>query len=111
MAHYDLGIMDTAPVPGRWYDDYKPEQYRCISIEDDLLEPVFWRMPELPCFWCTLSQPGKGIDWTGVNLIPPSSLPEFLHALRQFGDPELILAADLVQESIEQETFMILFGL
>lgn len=40
MATHEFGILPQAPAPGRRYDSYEPEKYRCISIDDEALAPL-----------------------------------------------------------------------
>ena len=34
MAKHEFEIMDTAPIPEQTYNNYEPEKYHCISVED-----------------------------------------------------------------------------
>ena len=40
MATHEFGLLPEAPVPGRRYDDYEPEKYHCISVDDVWIEPL-----------------------------------------------------------------------
>ena len=35
MAKHEFGIMESAPVNGKRYDEYEPKKYNCISVDDD----------------------------------------------------------------------------
>ena len=38
MAKHEFGIMESAPVSGKRYDEYEPKKYNCISVDDDYIE-------------------------------------------------------------------------
>lgn len=40
MAKHEFGIMDIAPTMEQEYNDYEPEQYHCVSVEDENIEPL-----------------------------------------------------------------------
>ena len=40
MATHEFGLLPEAPVPGRRYDDYEPEKYHCISVDDVWINPL-----------------------------------------------------------------------
>lgn len=40
MAKHEFGIMDKAPTLEQEYNDYKPEKYHCISVEDEDIESL-----------------------------------------------------------------------
>ena len=37
MPKHEFGIMQEAPAPGVRYDEYEPQRYRCIAVDDDAL--------------------------------------------------------------------------
>ena len=36
MPKHEFGIMQTDPKPTQVFDDYEPEKYNCLSIDDAL---------------------------------------------------------------------------
>ncbi|MBE5972711.1 MAG: hypothetical protein E7246_09380 [Lachnoclostridium sp.] len=38
MAKHEFGIMQNAPKPGERYDEYEPQKYLCISVDDNYVE-------------------------------------------------------------------------
>ena len=40
MAKHEFGIMQIAPQKGKRYDEYEPQKYECISINDDYIEKM-----------------------------------------------------------------------
>ena len=40
MAKHEFGIMESAPVSGKRYDEYEPKKYNCISVDDDYIEGI-----------------------------------------------------------------------
>lgn len=40
MPEHNFGIMQTAPEKGKRFDNYTPEKYSCISVDDDDIMPL-----------------------------------------------------------------------
>ena len=78
MAKHEFGIMKVTPKLNERYDTYEPEKYDCISIDDDFIEPLLDKLAQIDCYWHTLNQPGSGLEYCGISLIPPSSLEQFV---------------------------------
>ncbi len=109
MASIEFGIMNTLPLPGQRYDQYLPEQYHCVTVYDEALDPVLPDLALLPCFWHTLEQPARGLDYCGVTLIPPDSLPQM--AAVTDGVPALAPLTELLRQAALEGKFVIHFGL
>lgn len=39
MAKHEFGIIDSFEE-NKWYSNYEPEKYNCISVSDDLIEEL-----------------------------------------------------------------------
>ncbi len=109
MATHEFGIMDRAPRPGERYDEYQPEKYRCIAVDDDWVEPVMPELADVDCFWHTLDTPGKGLDYCGINLIPPDSLDKMLHSIEAI--PAFDGLKKLLQTAKKEGKYVIHYGL
>ena len=77
MAKHEFGIMESAPVSGKRYDEYEPKKYNCISVDDDYIEGIE-QLLMFDSFRHTIDIPMKGLNYIGITLIPPKSLEEFL---------------------------------
>ncbi len=40
MARYEFGIMQSAPIEGERYDNYEPEKFNCITVDDCYIENI-----------------------------------------------------------------------
>ena len=40
MAKHEFGIMESAPIGGKRYDEYEPKKYNCIAIDDDYIDGI-----------------------------------------------------------------------
>ena len=109
MAKHDFGIMQTAPKAGERYDDYEPEKYNCISVDDDFIEQIAEKTTHIPCFWHTVDNLQKGLAYCGVTLIPPESLPGFINAL--YSDDNFAELAWLMNCAHKENRFVIHYGL
>lgn len=109
MASHKFGIMNLSPELNERYDYYEPEKYDCISINDDYIEPLLEKLACIECYWHTLERPERGLAYCGINLIPPSSMEQFIECLEgKVGTAELI---KLLSKAKEEEKFVIHFGI
>lgn len=106
---HEFGIMERAPGPGERYDDYEPWKYRSVAVSDDWIEPLLPKLMAADCFWHTLDQPGKGLDYAGVTLIPPASLGVVRQVMQGF--PALAPLRKLLAEAEAAGQFVIHFGI
>ncbi|MBO5253425.1 MAG: hypothetical protein J6C51_05725 [Clostridia bacterium] len=106
MVH-EFGIMLTDPKSGETYNEYEPEKYGCVVVHDEIVECFGDSvLRDLPCFWCSVDRPEKGLAYCGITLIPPSSLPTLLEAA---GESETL--QKLLEKAIAENRFVIHYGL
>lgn len=109
MAMHEFGIMQTPPQEGKRYDEYEPEKYDCISVNDDYLEDIVGNFDHIDFYWHTLAVKGKGIAYCGVTLIPPASINSFVEVIK--GVPELAELKELSEKAFRENKWIIHFGL
>ena len=110
MPKHSFCIMDRAPRPGEWYSDYDPwDFYPEVVIDHIYLEEQLGRFNAIPCYWQTLDQPGGGLDYCGITLIPPGSIPAFLAVARAL--PGLGPLLPLLEQAEREGKFVIHFGI
>lgn len=109
MAKHEFGIMKITPKLNERYDAYEPEKYDCLSVDDDYIEPLLEKLSIVDCYWHTLKQPGKGLAYCGITLIPPSSIWKFVELIEgNIGTEEL---KSLLVKAREDNNFVIHFGI
>ena len=109
MARHEFGIMQNAPKPGKRYDQYDPQKYNCISVDDDYVEIIGADLRNADFYWHTLAIPAKGIAYTGITLIPPTSVQAFTAAIKDFA--ELNELKELLEKALRENKWVIHFGL
>lgn len=109
MARHEFGIMQIPPKSGERYDEYEPEKYHCISVDDDFIEPLTWKVSDIDCYAHTVDIPMKGLAYCGITLIPPESLSEFISISGE--DEKLAELTKLMLEAQKQNKFVIHYGL
>lgn len=108
MAKHEFGMMPLAPQDGVRYDEYEPERYHCIAVDDDIIETVDRLFCEIPMFWHTTDVPGKGLAYCGVTLIPPDASRRMLEVLPE--NSELNELCTLLETACADEKWVIHFG-
>ncbi|SMB80654.1 hypothetical protein SAMN00017405_1970 [Desulfonispora thiosulfatigenes DSM 11270] len=78
MANHEFGIMETDPKKNQRFDEYDPEKYKLIKINDDFIEPLLPEFKNIPCYWHTLKRPEMNLAYCGITLIPPDSMEDFI---------------------------------
>ncbi len=109
MAKHEFGIMPEAPEKCIRYDEYEPEKYGCVSVDDDFLEDRLAEFAGIDFYWHTLAVSGKGLAYCGITLIPPNSMPAFIEVIAS--TPELYELSQLMQKAYAEQKWVIHFGL
>lgn len=109
MAKHEFGIMQDAPQKGERYDEYEPQKYNCISVDDEFIEIILSDLDDIDFCWHSPDVCEKGLAYCGITLIPPSSLPEFISVIRN--RPELSELTRLMQKAEYENKWVIHFGL
>ncbi len=109
MADHKFGIMQTAPNKGKRYDDYEPQKYNCISVNDDYLEDIAASLSDIDFYRHTLDISGKGIAYCGITLIPPTSIPEIISVIDSIF--ELTELKELLNKAYIEDKWVIHFGI
>lgn len=109
MPRHEFGIMQKSPISGERYDNYDPEKYCCISVDDDDIEPLLTKLQAVKCYWHTLDRPEFGLAYYGVTLIPPQSMEAMMKIMWQNRNLSELLS--LLSEAQSANKFIIHFGL
>ena len=54
MSYHNFGIMQTPPEHGKRYNDYEPEKYNCLSVNDDYIESIVNDLNNMDFHWHTI---------------------------------------------------------
>lgn len=109
MPKHEFGIMQSHPISGKRYDDYEPQKYDCISIDDAYIEPLLSQLAEINMYWHTLDVRGRGLAYCGVTLIPPFSIDSILLLLSD--REEYAELTQLLLRAKTDDKFVIHFGI
>ena len=109
MAKHEFGIMQIVPQKGKRYDEYEPQKYDCISVNDDYIENIVSDFDDIDFYWHSLDVPGKGLCYCGITLIPPSSMQAFISIIENY--PKLSELTKLLQNAYKENKWVIHYGL
>ena len=101
--------MPDAPLKGKRYDDYEPEKYNCISVDDIYLENIVSSFDHIDFYWQTLDIKEKGIAYCGVTLIPPTSQKAFINVISEIYGLETLVR--LIEKASRENKWVIHYGL
>jgi len=118
LAKHEFGIIDSFEE-NKWYSNYEPEKYNCISVSDDLIEELIIKYNEeltaIKTYFQVTTQPGTGLDYYGVTLIPPESLRQFRKVIVKANDhcqsQELKLLIEKISDAISKDRYLIHYGI
>ena len=109
MAKHEFGIMPDAPLDGKRYDEYEPQKYACIAVNDDYIQKISPRLESLDFYWHTVSVKGHGLAYYGITLIPPGSLKAFIDAISDTS--ELYQLKNLLKVASDNDKWVIHYGI
>ena len=109
MAKHEFGIMQNPPEEHKRYDEYEPEKYSCISVDDDYIEKIDANLNNIDFYWHTLDIKGKGLAYCGVTLIPPTSMESFINVIKEVN--ELSELKELLVKAHKENKWVIHYGL
>ena len=101
--------MREDPKCAQRYDEYEPEKYDCIAVDDELVESIDPLWCELEFYWHTRSVPGKGLAYCGITLIPPEVLDACISAI--VGMEGVAPLRRLLEQAMVEHKYVIHFGL
>ena len=109
MAMHEFGIMQTEPAVGQQFEEYAPRKYHCICVDDAEIERLLPETEGLELYRHTVDCAGKGLDYTGITLIPPVSLPKLPEAVTRQGDMAKLAA--LLRRAERENKWVIHYGI
>jgi len=104
LAKHEFGIIDS---------------FEENTVNDDLVEELIIKYNEelmaIKTYFQVTTQPGTGLDYCGVTLIPPESLKQFrdiiIKANNHFKAKELQLLTEKITEAITGNKYLIHYGI
>ena len=96
------------PKPGQIFEEYEPEKYDCIAVDDECIQAVIERVKSLKCYWHSLDRPEAGLAYHGITLIPPESVGEMIEAVRDVSGMERL--TEMLVVAKRERKFVIHFG-
>ena len=111
MLKHEFGNMQKNPPKKKRFDSYTPDKYKCISIDDIYIEPIFIGLQKIDCYWHTLQRPEKGLAYYGITLIPPQSMSGLIEILVGENKEEYAPLISLALKAQADEKYIIHFGI
>lgn len=112
MPRHEFGIIEDNQIKNIF--TYDPEEYNCISIDDDFILPLIGSFKIVKTYYHNFYRPDFGLAYWGITLIPIDSLSQFQEILvsnkQYFNSLEYIELVELVTEAIQKRKNVIHFG-
>lgn len=109
MAVHEFGILEEAPLHGERFDANAPQKRGCIAVDNGYLENEIQRFMNIDTFCHGIDIPYKGLVFSGITIIPPESLDEFLSATNCLEGMDALRM--LIKRAKEQKRYMIHYGI
>ncbi len=111
MPKHEFGIMKNKPMNKDRFDEYEPNKYNCIEVDDDFIEPILIDLQSIDCYWHTLEVVGKGLAYCGITLIPPESMDILIKILSIQNNLEYTDLISLANQAKQEDKYIIHFGI
>lgn len=111
MEKHEFGIMQNKPLSNERFDEYQPDKYNCISIDDELIESIFIDLQSIDCYWHTLENKENGLNYYGITLIPPVSMDILIDILSSKNNLEYNALINLANIAKQSNKYIIHFGI
>lgn len=114
MPRAEFGIIDEFEKDKDYSDDYEPEKYHCIAINDDFINAWWSNLTQIKTFFHHYDRPEFSLARWGVTLIPPESLEAFYNIVStdkcSKSSKELINLMILLRKAISEKKYVIHYG-
>ena len=84
-------MMMADPEPGQIFEEYEPDKYDCIAVDDEYVQAVAEKLARVSVYWHGLDRSESGLAYHGITLIPPESITEVIEAVRGGNERTLLL--------------------
>lgn len=111
MARHEFGIIDGPLSESDNFQEYEPEKYGCISIDDDYIENLMPYFENIPTFFHRLTWRETGLNYIGITLIPPMSCKLFSQVFKKQQNPAYDRLCELLDLAEKENKFVIHYGL
>ena len=108
MLKHQFGIMMTDPAPGQIFEEYEPDKYDCIAVDDEYVQDVAEKLAGVRVYWHGLDRPESGLAYHGITLIPPESMADVKEAVRDV--PKIRRLKEMLVVAVRERKFVIHFG-
>ncbi len=108
MMKHEFGMMMADPEPGQLFEEYEPEKYDCIAVDDEYIQTVAEKLAGVSVYWHGLNRPESGLAYHGITLIPPEAIAEVIEVVRYV--PEMRRLMELLVVAKRERKFVIHFG-
>lgn len=108
MLKHEFGMMMANPEPEQIFEEYEPDKYDCIAVDDEYVQAVAEKLAGVSVYWHSLDRPESGLAYHGITLIPPESMAEVIEAVRDV--PEMRRLKEMLVVAERERKFVIHFG-
>ena len=60
MLKHQFGIMMTDPASEQIFEEYEPDKYDCIAVDDEYVQAVAEKLARVSVYWHGLDRPESG---------------------------------------------------
>ena len=97
------------------YNDYDPQEYNCISVDDDIIYHLNEQLAKMKTYFHSFDRLEYGLAYCGITIIPPESLSLFYDVVTSSTyfkeSAELNELASKIIQAAEEKKYMIHYGI
>ncbi len=108
MLKHVFGIMPTDPRLGIRYEEYEPDKFNCIFVEDEAILTILDELKKMKCYWHSIDRQENGLAYHGVSMIPPESFEIFKCSVLEKDNLQEL--QNLISEAECEKRYIIHFG-
>lgn len=111
MSKHEFGIMKITPTYKELFNEYEPNKYNCIKVDDDFIGPILIELQNVDTYWHTIQNKKSGLAYYGITLIPPTSMDVLINILSLKNMVEYDSLIYLLNQAKEYNKYIIHFGI
>lgn len=112
-CNHEFGIINNFSADGlSEYNEYNPQKYNCISVDDDYIIPILDKLTNLETINPCIPEKYNGLCYYGITIIPYNLLKKFIEILIKNENNSVYKnLINLLNEALNMKKYVIHYGI